>query len=611
MEISVDNFLGIQSAKIALRPGVNLIAGLNGSGKTSICLAIAQIFNPTGKIPVTGYDGKTLIAKNESMVMVHRGNSHGEIRIKTSHGTVTMPIPSLKPSGKVTGKTDELSLGILTWSSCDRKSVVGKVMESAGIKTLPTEEDFFSVVPRNRLSVNYLGMVAEYGWDHAWTAARSRVTELKGAWQAITGEVFGGVKAKTWKPNGWTDDLIVSRNDLVAAKEAAIEAHAEAVANEAMDGRRKAELMANAGKEVKPAREIRLQEIDKLTSEIKACQERMAEESSEVIYSSPGIDREIAEIDKIYKRLESEGKKIECKSCGSVGILSTDGSKLIAVSGPDVSAVEIEELKKKKMSLVKDKEAEIRDRKQKMKNIIDSHYLAAAPLEKKLSDNKAALTMEDKERQEIEEAKKELASYGNGTISADEVIRKRDQITVAENRLALYDRFVSAESAAAEIELMTPIVEALSPNGLRNKKMAQSIGQINNDLRRFSDAAGWPSVEIADHETYGLVMGGIPFRLLSGSEKWRANAVVAGLNAIHQKHDIIILDAADILTGKNRSGLVKMINGMLQNTITVIGLACDFEYFSRIRCQFQTSHFIENGRIKEGSPPFKSGDKKE
>ncbi|MGK9630576.1 hypothetical protein O6383_24315, partial [Salmonella enterica subsp. enterica] len=69
------------------------------------------------------------------------------------------------------------------------------------------------------------------------------------------------------------------------------------------------------------------------------------------------------------------------------------------------------------------------------------------------------------------------------------------------------------------------IADALSPDGIPGEMLAEALGPMNARLGASAVAAGWSIPQItADMEITG---DGRPYALLSESEKWRADAMIA------------------------------------------------------------------------------------
>lgn len=86
-------------------------------------------------------------------------------------------------------------------------------------------------------------------------------------------------------------------------------------------------------------------------------------------------------------------------------------------------------------------------------------------------------------------------------------------------------------------------------------------------LAKFSDTLGWRSVEL--NNDMAISAGGRPYRLLSESEQWRVDLVLAMALATLSGLGIVVADRFDVLGLPQRGAVLDLIDiatagGMLQ-----------------------------------------------
>jgi len=107
-----------------------------------------------------------------------------------------------------------------------------------------------------------------------------------------------------------------------------------------------------------------------------------------------------------------------------------------------------------------------------------------------------------------------------------------------------------------QIEIAIKVVEILSPDGLRKKRLSKMLSQINKPMAEMCATAGWKPVEIMDD--LSISYSGSPYALLSESEKWKTRAMLQfTVASFEDGAEIILIDGADILDKIGRNGLIR------------------------------------------------------
>ena len=163
---------------------------------------------------------------------------------------------------------------------------------------------------------------------------------------------------------------------------------------------------------------------------------------------------------------------------------------------------------------------------------------------------------------ESKAAGEQLAQMPPGQVDSvlhddGDVDRLRETGKRAEIRLKAFLAKGAADAVHTQIYYNDRAVKILAPEGLRASKLRTRLDDFNSELITLSHVAGWRSATVQPDMT--LSYGTRPYPLLSASEQYRVRACLQVAMAKLDKSDIVILDAADILDGAMRRGLIDML----------------------------------------------------
>ncbi|MDR0672882.1 MAG: AAA family ATPase [Zoogloeaceae bacterium] len=194
--IEIANFLGIRAFSARLDSPVTLIAGKNGSGKTSI--------QEAARMALTGEPSRVRLKKDYA-ALVREGEKRAAIVLTgvDDHGqgwTAHIELPS--------GKGQPANDSVLPWvldaqrfasmNANERRKFLFGLME---VRT-----DFESVKRRldeRGCDAEKIGLVAPMlraGFESAKEDAANRARDAKSTWRVITNESWGKDKAEKWTP---------------------------------------------------------------------------------------------------------------------------------------------------------------------------------------------------------------------------------------------------------------------------------------------------------------------------------------------------------------------------------------------------------------------------
>lgn len=526
--IKIENVQGARFVDIDTTARINLIAGRNGAGKSSIADAV--------RLAMLGVADRVSLKKDLAM-LVRDGAKAGRVTLSTDAGVVEATLPKLakmaepdpmlpfclKPSliADLDAKQLRTTLFHLMRVSTDRQDVAGR-MKARGCDVELVEQ----VLPLLRA-----------GFDAVVEHARTKASEARGGWKAITGEAYGTQKAEGWKPD-------VPRFDATDAEKAA--ADLQAIESRIMAQTQDIARAEHATSEAK-----------RRASDIAIWRERAA--TIPRITSKLEVDRaELARVEAIVKQLEHASLTQGAMSCPCCGVmLRVQGGALVETDAKAGKPDDIEKLPAYQQSL------------QVMRRAVanDERALAEAQSAEKILQE--IDTAEQDATPDVEAMRKELALMTEARKTASDAVARFAAAKVAADNAEIHEKKAAelhrAVLAWGDIEAM------MSPSGIPGDLLNDAITPLNDRLLRTSQAAHWPIVAIRPDMT--ITYDGRPYMLLSESEKLRVDAVLGEAVAVLSGLRVLLLDRFDLLDLFGRSDLLDMLDasGDALDTVLILG----------------------------------------
>jgi energy-coupling factor transporter ATP-binding protein EcfA2 len=550
----VSNFLGATAIDVRTPEPVQLFAGRNGAGKSSLRDAIA--------LALTADLGRVSL-KKEAGQLVHAGADAAVCEVEDADGDRFSV--SITAAGKITdsqkGRENAPALQYVLdaqrFARLDATERRAFLFGLTGVKMTPAEIDKrLRARGCDEKKVARVLPLLRSGFDAASKEAKSKATEAKGAWRAITGETFGSEKAKTWRAT-------VPPYDAAAAKEAATALQHADVAIEqwqqqigtltAQEAHRKAlqaklpPLREQAGMVERIAAKLATDEqqlaeweadLTKTTAAAGAgprvgLVHEFAEQMAAVLMHAErcnwiadrGDQQVVAECQALLNRYELEHGKI-----GAAGGDEKARNRLASVrKSRDLSANAVAN-DKRDLDAAKRAGAEADAIDAELKDPFDAAALAAA-------------------REQVEKLKAERAAL---VAKADTFKTAKAQAEAAEKKTS------DAAAHAADVSAWDVIGDALAPDGIPGEILAEALGPINARLAQAAADTAWMPVVIG--ADMGLTADGRDYRLLSESEKWRVDAMVAEAVAHLSGTRLLVLDRFDVLDAHGRAELLAWLD---------------------------------------------------
>lgn len=586
--IHVQDFLGVEAAQLSLAAPVALIAGANGAGKSSIRDAVA--------LALTADLGRVSL-KKEAGQLVRSGAAFARCGVTDADGDEFAV--TVKAGGQISdsqkGRETPPALPyvldaqrLARMADDERRSFLFGLM---GVAT-DAQEVSHRLLARNadRARVERILPLLRSGFEAAEAEARRRTTEARGAWKATTGEAYGREKARGWRAQA--PDVDAARMKALGTElehaDVAVGQWREQVGKLQAEERRRAELRA------------RLPALQEHAGRIQRLQEKLAADDASMLGAQEALAR-----------------AVEAAGAGPrVGLVHDLARGLYHMLLADMSPGASPEWRE-------------------ARNALDAYVNEFGPVIRKDGDPDAAASLPAL-RQQVDlmtrafaNARRDLeaaqAAQAQAKAIEDELAEvfdvaglaeARSQIETLQARRAEIDRELAAlrrakdaadaakartEKAAGHAEDVLAwelIAEQLAPSGIPGDLLSEALGPITERLRQHAADTGWPEVAIA--ADMSITGGGRAYRLLSESERWRVDAMLAEAVAHLSGVRLLVLDRMDVLDLPGRSELLGWLDTLAE--LGEIDTALVFGTLKARPTQLPAhieAHWIERGYVAE------------
>ena len=542
-EFNITNFQGLRNAALVVSEPLLLVSGHNGAGKSSLLDAISMA--------LTGQPRRVNLKKDMGQ-LVTEGQKKGEAHIvwvgddgeeQTSWVMLpkgnTAPVPDLPYLPFV--------LDASKFAALDGKERRRVLFDLTGAKASPNEFgtrlEAKGAVPA---LVEKIKPMLRSGPQAAADQAKDYASEARGAWKALTGENYGSDKAEGWEPEAiHVDGIDQAQVDQVAEQVRVLDQDL-AEAQQALGGHK-----ANAASAAQ-----RQQRIEQLYTLVEQAPRRAAK-LKEDEKRRDEWDGKLA-----AAREAAEGEKprtaLECPCCNEK--LDLSGGALVKHNAPQKLA-----------------DPEAAKRVIEYSGYLESALRAIQNSQRDLQECTSAADQLVALEQEASAAPSADA-IANAEQTINELRQERDKLNAKHQALqeamaatsGRAELIAKAAKHHVEVQCWSLIADALGPNGIPAEILADAIGPMNNLLAIQSAAAGWSKVQISSD--IDVTFGGRLYGLLSESEKWRCDTLLAVAIARLSGIGLVVLDRLDVLDLPSRGqalGLLRRLtaDGDLQSVI--------------------------------------------
>jgi hypothetical protein len=548
--IHIENFLGAQLVDIELRQPVTLIAGLNGAGKSSVRDAVA--------LALTG-DLTRVALKKDAGQLVTEGAKCAVIEVAHDAMANTPAFVNISAAGKMTGKAPDLSPMLPFVLQAQRFARLTPTERRAFLFDLMgLKADGKSVAERlaargcDMAKAERVAPLLRAGFDRACTEAKTQATQARGAWKAVTGEAYGSEKAKTWrapKPGATAEGEPTDAGMLKACDEALAVWQRQIGALQAEQQRR-----ATLAQKVPALQE----QADKLAR----AETKLATDDAELKLLADELERLRAAAGGVPR-------------VGLVHQLAAAIHRALPAWPNDAHNAAGWQILRDALTAYEYEHGTIvampqgnPEARARIPAVEQAHTLLTRAVANDRRDIEAA----QRAQVELQSIHAELNAVFDAAalVKAQRVVEKltteRQQITArleaaaAVKRAAEQAQQKTADAARhhADVAAWELIADALAPNGIPAELLSEALDPINERLERSAQDAEWPRVGIeGDME---ITADGRAYGLLSESEQWRVDAMVAEAIAHLSGLRLLVLDRFDVLDLPSRSDLVAWLD---------------------------------------------------
>lgn len=531
--IHATNYQRVQRADIALTAPILLLAGENEQGKTSLADAITHALTGIARRVPQKKDYKQLVhdGQKNAVVVVEVEGDGGEpaaftVTLPADKRTVDGPIDEqpllpilLDATRFITMKPEERRhlLFSITGTRVTGKVILGKLKEKEGV---------------NAAKADQLAAVLMAGFAAAHDEAKTKASEARGAWKALTGEVYGSKKAETWKaPKPEYDASKIPSLQASITQERTKAAEIQHQLGAIDEKRRVATSQQN--------RRRALVDLIDLTERRKA----------KLDADQALVDEWTAKVAETT-RLAGDGPPaptMTCPDCGAMVELHAGSlHKHEPGKAGDPAAIAL-----------------LPGQRQTLERVTRVRDTAKAEHEASLA---AKVQLKELDEQAGEAVDEEEATTLRASLQAHQSSERALQATLD----ALLKDKAAADAAdtntAKALAHHTDVIEweavqgHLAPSGIQTELLTAAMTPFNDRLAETAQRTGWPLVSI--DPDMNILIGGRVYSLCSASAKWRAQAALVEAISHISKVKTFMLDEVEILIGAQRMAFLKWMHGM-------------------------------------------------
>lgn len=565
--ITTSNFLGARAVDVRLTKPVTLFAGKNGAGKSSIQEAIRMAL--TGETVRVGL-------KKDYAALITEGQESGFAAVETSNAGFEAVLPSGKGN-----HSDNATLNYVLdaqrfarMAENDRRQflfgLMGVKLDSDNIRRRLIDRLFgkSQMLDADTKRIDQIAPILRAGFDAASKEAANKARDAKASWKTATGgETWGKDKAAKWQPAPLPVDAekASTLHDNAVAKMKELDAELSKAQQEL--GAVKAEQRRQHDAE---SRRLELHEqagkIDRIqarinhdTAELAGWEQKVADCRARAGVAqpdpkSPGeyLLRGLAVVTGEFIALSNDFPEVDWPSdllnraaAHHAEFVKLHGDPVGNDAGPDPEAIAKLPEYEKSLELMKRAVAN-------GKRDLEAAQHAAAELNgldglKANADTSAA-----------EATVRELTEKRDAWRADAEKYR-----TIAEQSARRKTLIEQVAKLHADVLAWLDIADALAPDGIPAELLAEALDPINEHLRLSAANAEWEPAQINSDMT--ITYGVRDYALISESEKWRVDAMIAEAVSYIAGIKLLVLDRFDVLDLKGREDLLYWLDGMAED----------------------------------------------
>jgi hypothetical protein len=391
--------------------------------------------------------------------------------------------------------------------------------------------------------VERIAPILRAGFDAGQKEAAGKAREAKGAWKNVTGgETYGSNKAAGWKaekPFADAGKLIQAKADLSRIEE---EIEAETGRLGALSGAAQ-RYRDQAG---------RLNELREKASRYARIAEKLAIDEKE---RDEWITKVADTKDKAGHAPQARKAFTECPCCNA-SLLVVPGNRLVKYEPVEdeqpADPEAVANLPKYEQSLALMEKSVANDKRD-----LEAANNAALALNEMESAGAIELPADEEItalKARVEALKLSRTSQQTNIKALEESVRKANEAD---------EKTARAAELHQEVQQWEAIADALAPDGIPGEMLAEALDPINKRLEHSALMAVWSAVKIG--ADMAITADARAYALLSESEKWRADAMIAEAVSFISGIRTLVLDRFDVLDLPGRADLIEWLDVLAQD----------------------------------------------
>ena len=586
--IQIDNVLGARSIDVHLETPVTLISGKNGAGKSSIKEAILMAI--TGDVP-------RVRLKKEYPALVHTGYKAGGVLVEVEggkHYALNLPKAASQVDPDLpTGDAIGVALNGQRFASMTPDERRAFLYAVTGCKITSAEASKRMLARKlDEAKVAVVAPLVRTGFAAAKDYAADEARKGKGAWQQITGQTWGGVAAEGWKAD--KPEIIEPEHGNETASKLGHEIDAlnkqvgevqGAQRAQAMAKKRRAELLEQSKSAPNISGNLKRaeQELAEYEPKVEAMRQRARGGRPvglvhDLAYALDGL------VEKSPYKVSGEDDEIYRPALAALDAYETQHGEIKTTGTIDIEA---------KNSLP-EYERGLEVLQNRVKNL-KRDFDAATGADQRLAELEAQTDFDADHATGVQELQQRINAL---RASRAKMIEAIDAAAAAWRQCERADeQTAKATKINADIKAWLAIADACAPDGIPGELLAEALKPVNSALTASAAFSGWAPVYI-DQEM-AITAGDRAYALLSESEQWRTDAMIAQAVAQITGLRVMMLDRFDVLDLPGRSQAINWLHALAEEghieTALVFGT---LKQLPAVLPPTFTAHWIENGVIE-------------
>jgi len=560
--ITATNYIGARAIDLRLTKPIVLVAGRNASGKSSLRDGIRHA--------LTGEPTRVALKKDYSS-LVSDGQNSASVIVDTDRGKAGVVLPS----GKQTANFDvpPVLSYVLDAQRFARLAPNDRRTFLFGLMGLSASGNEVRAALAERgcdpAKIEAVMPLLRAGFEAACDEARAKARDAKVQWRGVTGETYGSQKALTWRATKPSFDETKLK-------------HARAVVEES--DRSLAENNAKLGalmeqRRAQSERTAKLAGLRQRATQYARWADKLAVDEASLAEWEATVAKTQAAAAGM-----PDVKPITCPECGCA-VVFKDGALAHYVAPEKIADKEAAE---KLPSYIQARDLLKRSVENDIAQRDDADAAAKAIAE--IEDDKTPPVTDDEIvaiRAHIDGIKKSRAA---AAADIETLTRIEREMQTADARTA------RAAEHHADIAAWERIADALAPDGIPGQMLQSALGPINARIDESAQFCEWLPIRI--DSDMSIMSGERDYRMLSESEQYRADAMIAEAISHVSGLKLLVLDRFDVLDPLGRADLVAWLDQWAEDgDIDSAVLFATLKEQPLIRYKNVNVVWIENGTV--------------